>query len=383
MSSFYFLNNAYIPGTAMTNRMLAYVRGLSELGINTNLVFFFPDEKRSKIEFTFPFITIDYLWENEFSTNTFAKAAHYVLHIIRFLRRLKKGDYVYMYNMEDVYEFVQLKKGIKVFIERTEHPSVYPLGSKLYSPSIKHFIRTIKRGSGLIVISNALKQYFVEKGVPEKKIQIVNIMVDPNRFIGLEYGNSSEKYIAYCGTASNNKDGVDELIRSFSLFSKRHPDYKLVIIGRVPSRHEEFGNQRLAADLGISDQVVFTGIVSPEVIPHILSGASILALDRPDNTQARYGFPTKLGEYLLSGRPVVVTAVGDIPLYLKDRENALVANPQDPQSFADKLSWVADNPEQASVIGRNGHDLAKKEFNYITETRKLINFLYKNKETGL
>ena len=48
----------------------------------------------------------------------------------------------------------------------------------------------------------------------------------------------------------------------------------------------------------------------------------MLVLARPDNIQAKGGFPTKLGEYLATGNPVVVTKVGEIPNYLIDGVNA-------------------------------------------------------------
>ena len=67
----------------------------------------------------------------------------------------------------------------------------------------------------------------------------------------------------------------------------------------------------------MKDSIVFTGIVSAADIPQILKNAAVLALDRPDSLQAQCGFPTKLGEYLLTENPVIVTKVGDIPLFLE------------------------------------------------------------------
>ena len=203
---------------------------------------------------------------------------------------------------------------------------------------------------------------------------MINMIVDTSRFLGIEK-QSSEKYIAYCGTASNNKDGVDELIRAFAILVSKHPDYKLYIIGNTPSKDQRFGNLELVKSLGIEKNVVFTGIVSRDEIPQLLKNAEILALDRPDNLQAKYGFPTKLGEYLLTGNPVVVTNVGDIPLFLKNGISAFIADPQNAQSFADKLCWVIEHPKEAKVVGENGKRIAEMSFSYLTETKKLVNII--------
>ena len=55
---FYFLNYAYNPNTAATNRALAYLKGLSELGIQTRVEFFLTDSSKSKISQDYPNLDI-------------------------------------------------------------------------------------------------------------------------------------------------------------------------------------------------------------------------------------------------------------------------------------------------------------------------------------
>ena len=173
----------------------------------------------------------------------------------------------------------------------------------------------------------------------------------------------------------NNKDGVDELIKSFAIVHKVLPEVKLYIIGKTPDKDDASGNLNLINNLGIKKSVVFTGIVSAAEMPQILKNAAVLALDRPDSLQAQCGFPTKLGEYLLTENPVVVTKVGDIPLFLKDGETALIAEERDPQDFSSKLIWALQNPEEASKIGKAGALVAMREFNYLNETKKIIDVI--------
>ena len=152
---------------------------------------------------------------------------------------------------------------------------------------------------------------------------------------------------------------------------------KLYIVGNTPSKNDEAQNLQLIESLGISNYVVFTGIVPPEEMPQLLKNATMLALDRPDSLQARNGFPTKLGEYLLSANPVVVTKVGDIPLFLRDGYNALLAEERNPQEFAEKMCWIIEHPEEARIVGLNGSEIARIHFNNIIETQKIINRINK------
>ena len=130
----------------------------------------------------------------------------------------------------------------------------------------------------------------------------------------------------------------------------------------------------LACELRVENNIVFTGVVAPKEMPQLLYNARILALARPDNLQAQNGFPTKLGEYLATGNPVVVTRVGEIPLFIKDMENGFLAEPN-PESFSEKLSWVADNYEEALSIGGKGRELAFSEFSYDKQSEIAYSFM--------
>ena len=151
-------------------------------------------------------------------------------------------------------------------------------------------------------------------------------------------------------------------------------------MGKAPSRDDESGNLKLVEGLGIKDKVVFTGIIPATEMPQMLKNATIVALARPDSLQAQCGFPTKLGEYLLSENPVVVTKVGDIPLFLSDNETALLSRERNPEEFASKMIWVIDHPQEAETIGRKGAEVALREFNYLTESKKIIDTITRDKQ---
>lgn len=365
---FYIFYYGLWPNTSTGNRFLSFLRGFEELGVDVTAVLL-TSYTGYRIKEPYHHVKVEYLWHNwPFARRLFNKL-HRPIAFKRFLSRLKNGDSVLCFNSPEYLAQLAGKKGIHVFHERTESPDVLPLSkSKLQAD----YLRACTKIDGLFVISRALKTYFVNKGVDLNKIHIINITVDYNRFAGLKKNALVEKYIAYCGTASNSKDGVDELIKAFSIVAKTHDDVKLYIIGQTPSSDDKAGNLKLIENLGLKEKVVFTGKVSAAKMPQLLVDAVVLALDRPDNLQAQNGFPTKLGEYLLSENPVVVTKVGDIPLFLKDGESALLAEPSNANDFASKLCWAIEHPAEASIIGKKGKEVALRGFNYLIESKKII-----------
>lgn len=363
----YIVYNSYQPNTAPTNRLLSFLRGFSELGTQVEVVFLEPDSNYSKVTEHLPNIYFNYMWDRLRIKNRFIEKLAGFYWGWKFSKNLKAGDKVILLTAGRVFFNLINRKDVKLYHERTEHPDIYMIKGF----DIKKYKARIKDLDGMFVISTALKGYFSSLGLVKEKIEIVNMTVDSNRFINLRK-EPSEKYIAYCGTAFNNKDGVDELIKSFAIVHKVHPEVKLYIIGKTPDPKDVSGNLKLMETLGLKDSIVFTGIVSAADMPQILKNATILTLDRPDSLQAQCGFPTKLGEYLLTENPVVVTKVGDIPLFLKDGETAILAEERNQEDFSSKLIWALEHPVESVKIGKAGAQVAMREFNYLTETKEFI-----------
>lgn len=173
-------------------------------------------------------------------------------------------------------------------------------------------------------------------------------------------GHLNSPYVMYCGTISAVKDGVDILIKAFIQFHKHHPEYSLYLAGCLDSSADKL--LVLVGQSDCSGQIHFLGARNRDEIPGLLKQAAILALARPPSHQADGGFPTKLGEYLATGNPVCVTRTGGIPDYLRDEENAFLADPGSIESFYDALMRAAADPVRAKEIGKNGRETAEKSF---------------------
>lgn len=371
MGKIYLVRTSYIPNGAPTNRFLSFLEGFSKLGVDVEAVFVLSDAKGSRIEKDFPHVKITYLWDQMNFSNRILKQISYDILAKRFVKTLQEDDAVILFDPQRMIFPLIKKKGVRVYAERTEHP--YVVTSRTLST--KKYLEACKKIDGLFVISTPLKEYFVKEGVPADRIHIINMTVDPSRFQGLKKKNPIERYIAYCGTASNNKDGVDELIKAFAIVHKRIPDVNLYIIGKPLAEKDESGNMKLVKELGLTDEVVFTGVLPAAEMPQVLKNAEVLALARPDSLQAQCGFPTKLGEYLLTENPVVVTKVGDIPRFLEDGKTALLAEQRNAQEFAEKLIWALEHPQEANAIGKAGAKVAMHAFNCIDESRKIFEVL--------
>lgn len=375
MRVFVITTETFPYGLAATQRIRCYAKSIVELGCECKVLCVNRCESSSaplgntKTQGELNGYSYHYMGNSTFLEGFLKNKIHQVTDTIRLVfiivRTFNKDDKVIFYSYNSVLRkivfFLSRLKGLDVFFEMNEHPSIQMSGFEMEdeNPNDQKRLRnTLKGVKGFLCISSTLKELLIRSGIHESKIHVVNMLVDSSRFDGVKR-QDVEPYIGYCGAADNNKDGVDQLIKAFGKIAHKYPDLKLYIMG--PKRGD-CKNEELAKDLGIDDRVLFTGMVGSNDLPQKLVNARILALDRPQSRQAKYGFPTKLGEYLLTGNPVVVTAVGSIPQFLMDGESAYLAEPDNVEAFAAKMDYALSHPEESKCVGEKGQEIANNSF---------------------
>jgi glycosyltransferase involved in cell wall biosynthesis len=250
------------------------------------------------------------------------------------------------------------KMGIPVFHERTELPYVFGYNEKMLDIYTR---KMLPKFDGLFVISDKLITWFSQYNNWVKKLVTV---VDMPFFQTSQPSPYSFPYVGYCGTIGGTKDGVPILIQAFAKIKNEFPELRLVLVGNNANKEAIRDTIEAMETCGIGNEVVFTGLVEREMMPVILGNAEILVVAKPNTEQNSGNFPIKIGEYLATGVPVVVTDVGEISLFIKDGENGYLSAPDDPDAFAGKMREALTDREKARTAGRRGQHLAAAHFDY-------------------
>lgn len=212
---------------------------------------------------------------------------------------------------------------------------------------------------GFIVISKYLEEYVRPRLKKRAWLLRAPIIVDTARFADAADKTKPEDIICYCGMDTSEQQRAVEI---FSKVAADQPNWNVMIIGAVSDKLKKALVESEAL-YGISnDRIILAGSVTREEMPAVLARAKILILPRASGMFSTAGFPTKLGEYLATGRPVVVTDTGDISDYLADRQNAFLAPADDNEAFADTLRHVMLDYQAAMDIGMNGRQIAYNNF---------------------
>jgi glycosyltransferase involved in cell wall biosynthesis len=86
-------------------------------------------------------------------------------------------------------------------------------------------------------------------------------------------------------------------------------------------------------------------------------------------------YPSKLTEFLATGKPVVSVNVGEISDYLSDGVNVFLTQPGNPDEIADKLIRVFKNYPEAKRVGEQGRVLTEGIYNYHYQAKRMIDFI--------
>lgn len=213
----------------------------------------------------------------------------------------------------------------------------------------------VDRCDGVWVLSDYLAEYWQANGVPGDRVFVNPPAVRDSSFAADE---APRTYSAvYIGNLRYRE--IEYLLDISEVVSRQLPEFNLTIYGDATDEQRSELVEAIGAR-ALTGIVVLKPSVQPSDVPGVLRKADVLVLPRSAGEYSAAGFPNKLGEYLASGRPVVVTGVGDIPKYLVNGESAFLVAPDDCEAFAEALLTPLSQPELAEEVGANGRSVAER-----------------------
>lgn len=374
-------------GMAPSIRILSYCKGLQENGVETEIVSFggrydndgFP---QSGYVSGIPY-TISHHW-------CVGKSRLHRCLIDRLLFRLKAIYYIIKSNKAQKIDYVFLSfdaiqsyktfvpvlhfLGFKTIFIGDEYPEpIRQLKSEVPEKMLHQYKHYYKKICARILMTKALQIFYDEKVSP-KPTHILCSILDKSRFDNLSRQPQERPYLCYMGNMMLAKDNVDNIIEAFSLIADEFPDYDLRLYGTPSDTDKKIVNDKILST-GMSYRVFIMGRVDFSEVPQILANASILVTSQPITKRAEGGFPTKLGEYMMSHTPAIVTDVGEIKNYVQDGENVYMVPPCNPQAYSDKIRYILSHPEESVTVARRAYTYACDNFGAKEVTVKLVDFL--------
>jgi len=148
--------------------------------------------------------------------------------------------------------------------------------------------------------------------------------------------------------------GHEFVLRAAARIADQCPQAKLFFVGDGILRERL---QALAAELGLTDRVVFAGLVPPERVPAMVS-----AMDVVVHASLREGLARVLVQGLLCEKPVVTYDLDGAPEVIIDGVTGRLVPAESIDKLADAVLWAIQHPDEARAMAAEGRRRFARQF---------------------
>ncbi len=226
------------------------------------------------------------------------------------------------------------------------------------------------------VIANSHATAGIYTGHERRKVEIIHNGIDvtqyrseliPSGVLRSKLGLSRDTtIIGYAGRIEPRK-GIDVMIRAAARVLKTRAEVAFVVVGSVPKGapadyRAEY--ERLAAELGIAEKVIFAGFrddVRPATKDFDIS--CLPAFREP--------FGRVVIEAMALGKPVVACDAGGVPEIVTHGVDGLLVPPHDERALADAVGTLVDDEGLRTRMGVAARACARRRFDVAMLTRDI------------
>ncbi|MGB6835590.1 MAG: glycosyltransferase family 4 protein [Candidatus Acidiferrum sp.] len=204
----------------------------------------------------------------------------------------------------------------------------------------------------LLPVTEVLAGYLRRAEVPESKIIVIPNGVNLERFervmdreqAKLQLGLEGRLVLGFTGFVRewHGLERVIDLIAQMGDAAHVH----LLLVGDGPARQALEDHAR---SLGVERSITVTGVIPRNEVARYIAAFDVAL----QPAVVPYASPLKLFEYMVLGCAIVAPAMPNLCEILVDGENALLFDPEKPESFSSALSRVCSEPVFRDRIGKS------------------------------
>ncbi|MCX6232336.1 MAG: glycosyltransferase [Bacteroidetes bacterium] len=372
----------YPNGMARTKRVHLLAKGLNLLGKDVKIIIPYPTEFKNyinnkKTSGLYEGIAYQYAWNSTVRSRFFlGRRIHDFLgNFITFFLCFKQKPHIILIVGNSIQRYILMKFLSKIIkaklvLEINEVPYYNNESLNIFQKikiKVKYSIF-----DGIVVISETLLNFFTLDYPVKAKIIVLPIITEIKTNSETVFSEISNNLV-YTGSLSQKKDGILTIIKAFASINYKYPTIKLILTGDLRFSDVKMEVIDFIKEKELDDKIIFKGYLPEDELINLTNTAKLLVLSKNYNRQNKYNSATKIGEYLRSGRPILLSSVDTACDYLKHRISAFIVEPNE-ESFAKELDFILDQTELANKVGMKGKEVAMENFDYLKQSEHLINF---------
>lgn len=161
-----------------------------------------------------------------------------------------------------------------------------------------------------------------------------------------------DRFVALYAGAHGRANALDQLLDAAEQLRAR-TDILIALVGDGPER-VRLQSEALQRKLS---NLQFIGAVSKDRMPALVAAADSGLAVLQNNPTFRTVYPNKVFDYMACARPTVLAIDGVARrLVCEEARAGLFAEPENGRAIADAIARLADCPDEAEALGRNGRE---------------------------
>ena len=213
---------------------------------------------------------------------------------------------------------------------------------------VRHYEQDVVRRARYFTCRTSFDTGFIRSVNPNARIFTIHEAMNPVYFRN-EWRAPDEDRLLYVGSLEARK-GLDVLLEALKLVAQTKPKTVLTVIGggdQTPYR-------QLCERLQITNNVQFLGFQSAErIAKHHLENQLFVLPSGNENS------PNTLAEAMVSGLPVIATAVGGIPSMVEHGQTGWLVPPRNPAELATAILQLLNDPGQRARLSQAARQRAR------------------------
>lgn len=269
---------------------------------------------------------------------------------------------------------ISKKKGIPLVVTchgqlRFGNP-LYDSIERLYNQSLGKLV--FEKADAVVALSSSDRDYISSFGIDKDKITIIPNAIDPSKLDRYHfesdelesfkewYGLSGKQIVLFVGQIIQRK-GISYLLKSIPAVLKVcKEDVSFIFVGSGDYLRDSLC---LVRDLGIENNVVFTGSVSARDLVAFYKVSDLFVL--PSLSE---GLPTSILEAMHFGLPVVSTDIPGVRDHFSDF--VVLVPPRDECALANALLRLLGDRNLALTLSTKGRSLVARKYTWDQVTNK-------------
>lgn len=243
-----------------------------------------------------------------------------------------------------------------------------PITTQVYKVAARVSAR---RCAAIIATSQEQAYCWSYSGALPNHITTIPLGVDTSQFRPARISTDTEQNIRhrllFVGRLQG-ENGASIALKAFATIRAAIPTATLRIVGNGPDRPELM---RLGSRLGLAQAVQWDDHVRFEELPRVYQSADIFLFPRLSRVTPRVLF-----EAMASGLPIVTSAIGGLSDFVVNGQTGMLADPHDPESFAQQAIGLLRDPQRAKMIGARACDIARQQFDWEVVVRRIRSEVY-------